>query len=48
MDITNLDKGETIMASHLALPEGVRVVYDNDYVIAKVFAPRGAKKDGEE
>jgi len=48
VDITNLDKGETIMASHLALPEGVRVVYDNDYVIAKVFAPRGAKKDGEE
>lgn len=48
VDITNLDTGETIFASKLELPAGVKVVYDNDYVIAKVYAPRGGKKDGEE
>ena len=45
VDITNLDIDQTIMASNLDLGEGVKVVYDRDFVIAKVLTPKG--KDAE-
>lgn len=41
VDITNLDIDQTIMASNLDLGEGVKVVYDRDFVVAKIFAPKG-------
>lgn len=45
IDITPLDHGDTIMASDLTLPEGIRAIYDRDYVVVKVVKPRG--RDGE-
>ena len=48
LDITELDQGQTIMASEVALPEGVSAVYDRDYVVVKVVAPRGRKATAEE
>ncbi len=41
VDITNLDHGDSIMASEMSLPEGVAAVYDRDYVVTKVLKPRG-------
>ena len=46
LDITNMEIGDTVMASQLALPEGVEAVYDTDYVIARVLKPRGAQGAG--
>ena len=43
IDLTPLDHGDTIMASDLILPEGVTPIYDRDYVVVKVVAPRGKK-----
>ncbi len=45
VDITALDLNDAIMASNLNLGEGVKVVYDRDFVIAKILAPKG--KDAE-
>lgn len=45
VDITNLDQNQGIMASDLNLGEGVKVVYDRDFVVAKILAPKG--KDAE-
>lgn len=45
VDITNLDQNQGIMASDLNLGEGVKVVYDRDFVIAKILVPKG--KDSE-
>ena len=47
LDITNLDLGDNIMASELELPEGVKAVFDNDYVVVKVNAPKGRKGEEE-
>ena len=41
IDITELDHDDTIMASQMVLPEGVRAIYDRDYVVVKVQKPRG-------
>lgn len=41
VDITNLDQNMGIMASDLNLGEGVKVVYDRDFVVAKILAPKG-------
>ncbi len=46
LDITDMEIGDTVMASELALPEGVEAIYDTDYVIARVLKPRGAQTDG--
>ena len=43
IDITPLDQGDSITASQLNLESGA-VVYDRDYVIVKVVAPRGGNK----
>ncbi len=41
VDITNLDQNMGIMASELNLGEGVKVVYDRDFVVAKILSPKG-------
>lgn len=45
VDITNLDIEQSILASNLSLGEGVKVVYDRDFVIAKILSSKG--KEGE-
>lgn len=41
VDITELAIGDAVMASNLALPEGVKPIYDTDYIVVKVLKPRG-------
>ena len=48
VDITELDLGQSVMASQLALPEGVKAIYDTDYVVVKVSEPRGKKQTAED
>ena len=43
IDVTSLDQGDSITASQLDIASG-SVVYDRDYVIVKVVAPRGGNK----
>lgn len=45
IDITPLDHGDAIMASQMPLPEGVTPVYDRDYVVVKIVAPKGRKDE---
>lgn len=45
IDITNLDVNMTIMASELSLGDGVKVVYDRDFIVAKIFAPKGVEAE---
>ncbi len=45
VDITNLDRNQTIMASGLDLPSGVTVVFERDFIIAKIFENKGEKAD---
>ena len=47
-DITELEIGDTVFASSLALPAGVEAVYDRDYVVVKVLKPRGVKKTADD
>ena len=47
VDITPLDHNDTIHASDLQLPEGVKPVYDRDYVVVKVSKPRGKQLDAD-
>jgi len=42
--ITNLNQGDAIMASQVTLPEGVKIVYDRDFIVAKVLLVRAKKK----
>ena len=48
VDITELDLGNSVMASQIQLPEGVTAIYDTDYVVVKVSEPRGKKEDAAE
>ena len=52
IDITELEVGDAVMASEMPLPEGVQALYETDYVVVKVVAPRGkqaeASAEGEE
>ena len=41
LDVTNMVLNDVVKASELDLPEGVEPIYDRDYVIVKVSAPRG-------
>jgi large subunit ribosomal protein L25 len=43
IDVTNLDQGDSITVSQLEIENG-SVIYDRDYVIVKVVAPRGGNK----
>lgn len=45
IDITRLDNNDQIMASQVELPEGVEAIFDRDYLVVKVVAPRGKKAD---
>jgi large subunit ribosomal protein L25 len=46
-DISTLEMGDNLMVSQLPMPEGVKPVFERDYVVAKVVAPRGGEKAGE-
>ena len=51
VDITTLDIGDMVKASALGVPEGVSVVYDQDFVVVKVLKPRGggaAEESGDD
>lgn len=48
VDITELNVLDEIKASELTLPEGASVVFDRDFVVAKVIQARGAKKKTDE
>jgi len=43
IDVTNIDQGDAVYASQLDAGQG-SVVYDRDFVIVKVAAPRGGNK----
>jgi large subunit ribosomal protein L25 len=45
IDITKLDNNDQVMASQVTLPEGVEAIFDRDYLVVKVVAPRGKKAD---
>ncbi|MBM4291080.1 MAG: 50S ribosomal protein L25 [Deltaproteobacteria bacterium] len=42
IDVTNVDQGDTLYASQLSL-NGAKVLFDRDFIIVKVVAPRGRK-----
>ena len=44
IDITNIDQGDQVLASEIEVL-GCKVIYDRDYVIFKVVAPRGGNKE---
>jgi large subunit ribosomal protein L25 len=44
VDITPLNQGDAIMASQVSLAEGVKLVYDRDFIVAKVLLVRAKKK----
>ena len=43
IDVTNIDQGDAVYASQLDAGNGA-VIYDRDFVIVKVAAPRGGNK----
>ncbi len=43
IDVTPMNHNETVMASNMPLPEGVTPVYDHDFIVVKILAPRGAE-----
>ena len=43
IDVTNLNHNQSVMASGLPLPEGVKPVFDHDYVVVKVLGPHGSE-----
>ncbi|MEQ1500632.1 MAG: 50S ribosomal protein L25 [Myxococcota bacterium] len=45
IDVSPLDVGGFVRASDMALPDGVRLVYDNDYNVVNVY---GKRQDGPE
>ena len=42
VDVTNIDQGDTLFASQLTLT-GSKVLFDRDFIVVKVVAPRGRK-----
>ena len=46
VDTTPLDIGDMVKASEIPMPEGVELVYDNDYNVVTVYGKkaRGEKK----
>lgn len=48
VDLTNLDIGDIVHISDIALPEGSRpMITDRDFVIANISAPSSLKSEGE-
>jgi large subunit ribosomal protein L25 len=48
IDLATLDIGDTLMVSQLPVPENTSILFDTDFVAAKVSAARGAQDDEEE
>jgi large subunit ribosomal protein L25 len=48
VDVTNLDLGESLHVEELKAPEGVEVVFDVNFTLATVIAPKGAAAEEEE
>jgi large subunit ribosomal protein L25 len=46
-DVSTLEMGDNLMVSQLPMAEGVQPVFDRDYVVAKVVAPRGGQAGAE-
>jgi len=44
VDLGAMNIGDTVMASDLALGDGVVAVYERDFIVAKVIEPRGGAK----
>lgn len=47
-DITELNIGDKVFVDQLAMPEGVKAVYDRNYLVLAILAGRGAKAGEEE
>ena len=45
IDLGTLNIGDAIMASELDLGDGVSVLYERDFVVAKVLKPRGRQTE---
>ena len=48
VDLGTLEIGDTIMASEIELGDGASVLYERDFVIAKVLKPRGKQEDTDQ
>ena len=46
VDVTDLDIGDRLLASEIPMPDGVELVYDNDYNVVELYGKkaRGPKK----
>jgi large subunit ribosomal protein L25 len=46
VDVTHLDIGDRLLASEIPMPDGVELVYDNDYNVIELYGKkvRGPKK----
>ena len=46
VDVTDLDIGDRLLASEIPMPDGVELVYDNDYNVIELYGKkaRGPKK----
>ena len=47
IDLGTLNIGDAIMASEIDLGEGASVLYERDFVVAKVLKPRGRQAESE-
>ena len=47
VDVTELDIGDSVMASELSLPDEAKLVFERDFVVIRVSMPRGLA-EGEE
>lgn len=48
VDVTSMDMGESLHVGEVAVPEGVELVFDVNFTVATVIAPKGAKTTDEE
>ena len=48
IDITALDRGDRYLIEDVQLPEGVVAVYDSNYAVLGISAPRGRQQGDEE
>ena len=48
VDVSPLNIGDMVAASEIPMPDGVQLVFDNDYKVLTCYGKRGAKKADEE
>ncbi|MBX2800452.1 MAG: 50S ribosomal protein L25 [Myxococcales bacterium] len=48
VDVSHLDIGDMVKASEIPLPDGVRLVYDNDYNVITLYGKRRGRASAEE